>query len=303
MTVVRERWIISATTVVPRTITEASIERVIEVAEVEPAARSDEARVKERAEADDEGRLIAPASVLPERHRKVRWRIRQTAQIEGLFPVAIDKDVTVRRPNVVRGDPDAAFLERRPVTGPPDKAPVAVDPRARHVRRLIVRRRRLRTLVERGRGLRRVGNLRLVGIGPEALNPAPPVIGLLPVTRNVLAILRRHAKHAAHPNMIFAFRVPRPVARYPLRVFNIRPFCRRFFRQGWRRRLGHHRPRLGCDAKWLRECFVQGAARQNLDSFFFLFVRKWNWFNFLRFAPTGQSKDGQQAESSKENLG
>src|SRR5262249_50878222 len=156
-------------------------------------------------------------------------REEQPAAVDGIVPIAVDEDVTARRPDVIRGYPRPVVPRCRPVTGAPGVAAVVPDPCSGDPR--LVWRGSLDTgaLVDRLGWLGQVLDLIRLGVGPIAADPLVPVVRAIPIPRNPLAAGGQRAPHAAHPQEVIAIVIPGPVSRDPGHVGARRFLIRRNF--------------------------------------------------------------------------
>ena len=146
------------------------------------------------------------------------------------IPVAFDEQVSPRRPDEVRRNPDPARLDGRPEAGAPDVACVLPVPASRRpedvgggggaVRPGLEASRRRGDVgrLSLGGGLR-LGSARGLAHGnPCAGDPLVSSLDLVPVAGHPLPARRRLAPDAADPEEIVAAGVPAPVPGDPLDV-------------------------------------------------------------------------------------
>src|SRR5262249_48608217 len=142
----------------------------------------------------------------------------QTAIPPRIIPVAAAVGVAVGRPIIAGRIPDKPGPIVAPISRLPSVIVIRVKPVARNVESIIRGRRRTRTVIQRFRGLRKIGNFVLFVRCPVAGRPLPAVLRLDPGAGNPMTVERRHAPEPAYPDEIVPIRIPSPVAFDPLHV-------------------------------------------------------------------------------------
>ena len=177
--------------------------------------------------------------------RKIDRRKQHTAAVDGVIPVTINKNVTARSPDVMRGNPIPIRLCAGPETGTPDIAVLLPHPTSWQPHVIWRGRGNVGASFDGCRRLGQIGHRTHLGIGPIPGSPLMTLTRLAPITGHPLAAGGQIAPDAADPKEVASFIVPCPVAGDPRDISPLQSLFRWQFFDGRWRRLGTTMPGWG----------------------------------------------------------
>ena len=204
---------------------------------------------------------IAEAGVDPgERHGRKQC----SAVGEVIVPKTGGVNAAVRRPVVVVGNPDPAFIGLGPIARPPLVIVLDPEPATGRPEVVPIRRGDVGALLQTFGRRRQVSEFLFLDGGPKAGNPLKPILDFGPIAGKPSLIGRDIPPETADPDKVLFFHFPAPIAGNPLHVLARGRRLGRNFIDGFGRLFLDDQTGFGLTRVRIGEGFVKRSAGQGL---------------------------------------